>query len=33
MRPAGGSGPAEKTTLAATAARALGWTFISNALS
>jgi len=33
MRPADGSGPAEKTTLAATAARALGWTFISNALS
>jgi len=33
MRPAGGSGPAEKTTLATTAARALGWTFISNALS
>jgi PST family polysaccharide transporter len=33
MRPAGGSGPAEKTTLTATAARALGWTFISNALS
>jgi O-antigen/teichoic acid export membrane protein len=33
MRPAYGSGPAEKTTLAATAARALGWTFISTALS
>jgi PST family polysaccharide transporter len=33
MRPADGSGPAEKTTLAATAARALGWTFISTALS
>ena len=33
MRPAGGSGPAEKTTLAATAARAFGWTFISTALS
>ena len=33
MGPAGGSGPAEKTTLAATATRALGWTFISNALS
>jgi O-antigen/teichoic acid export membrane protein len=33
MRPASGSGPAQKTTLAATAARALGWTFTSNALS
>jgi O-antigen/teichoic acid export membrane protein len=33
MSPAGGSGPAEKTTLAATAARAFGWNFISNALS
>lgn len=33
MRPVGGSGPAQKTTLAATAARALGWTFTSNALS
>ena len=33
MRPAYSSGPAEKTTLAATAARALGWTFISTALS
>jgi len=33
MRPAGGSGPADKATLAGTAARALGWTFISNALS
>ena len=33
MGPAGGSGPGEKTTLAATATRALGWTFISNALS
>jgi O-antigen/teichoic acid export membrane protein len=33
MRPAGGSGPAGKTTLTATAARALGWTFISTALS
>jgi O-antigen/teichoic acid export membrane protein len=33
MRPANGSGPAEKSTLAATAARALGWTFISTALS
>ena len=33
LRPAGGSGPTEKTALAATAARALGWTFISNALS
>jgi O-antigen/teichoic acid export membrane protein len=33
MRPADGSGPAEKITLAATAARALGWTFSSNALS
>ena len=32
-RPADGSGPAGKTTLAATAARALGWTFISTALS
>ena len=32
MRPACDSGPAEKT-LAATAARALGWTFMSNALS
>ena len=32
-RPAGGSGPTEKTTLAATAAKALGWTFISTALS
>jgi O-antigen/teichoic acid export membrane protein len=32
-RPAGGSGPPEKTTLAATAAKALGWTFISTALS
>ncbi len=33
VRPAGGSGPAEKTTLAATAARAFGWTFTSTALS
>jgi O-antigen/teichoic acid export membrane protein len=33
MRPAGGSGPADKNTLGATAARALGWTFVSNALS
>jgi O-antigen/teichoic acid export membrane protein len=33
MRRADRSGPAEKTTLAATAARALGWTFISTALS
>ena len=33
MRPAYSSGPGEKTTLAATAARALGWTFISTALS
>jgi O-antigen/teichoic acid export membrane protein len=33
MRPAGGSGPAGKTTLAATATRALGWTFVSTALS
>ena len=33
MRSAVGSGPAEKTALAATAARALGWTFISNALN
>jgi O-antigen/teichoic acid export membrane protein len=33
MRSADGSGPAEQTTLAATAARALGWTFLSNALS
>jgi O-antigen/teichoic acid export membrane protein len=33
MRPADGSGPADKATLAATASRALGWTFISNALS
>jgi O-antigen/teichoic acid export membrane protein len=33
LRPADGSGPAEKTTLAATAARALGWTFVSTALS
>jgi O-antigen/teichoic acid export membrane protein len=33
MRPGDGSGPAEKTTLAATATRALGWTFFSNALS
>lgn len=32
-RPAQGPGPAEKTTLAATAARALGWTFVSTALS
>ena len=32
-RPAGGSATAEKTSLAATAARALGWTFLSNALS
>ena len=31
--PAAGSGQAEKTALAATAARALGWTFTSNALS
>jgi O-antigen/teichoic acid export membrane protein len=29
----GGSGPTEKGTLAATAARALGWTFTSTALS
>jgi O-antigen/teichoic acid export membrane protein len=28
-----GYGPGEKTTLAGTAARALGWTFVSNALS
>jgi O-antigen/teichoic acid export membrane protein len=33
LRPADDSGPAGKTTLAATAARALGWTFISTALS
>ena len=33
MRPAGSSGPADKNTLGATAARALGWTFVSNALS
>jgi PST family polysaccharide transporter len=33
LRPAAGSGPAQKTTLAATAGRALGWTFISTALS
>lgn len=32
-RPPAGSGPGGKTTLAATAARALGWTFASNALS
>jgi O-antigen/teichoic acid export membrane protein len=33
MRPADRSGRPEKTTLAATAARALGWTFVSTALS
>ena len=33
LRPADDSGPAGKTTLAATAARALGWTFTSTALS
>jgi len=33
LRPADGSAAAEKTTLAATAARALGWTFTSTALS
>jgi len=32
-RSAGGSAPTGKTTLAATAVRALGWTFASNALS
>jgi O-antigen/teichoic acid export membrane protein len=33
MRPAASPLPSEKATLAATAARALGWTFASNALS
>jgi O-antigen/teichoic acid export membrane protein len=33
LRPADGSAAAEKTNLAATAARALGWTFTSTALS
>jgi len=33
LRRAGGAGPARKTSLAATAGRALGWTFTSNALS